>query len=269
MGRITWLAAELRAAGVEVAEVAGWRTRGSEDFDPIGITWHATAGSRNSTAQGEVNVILNGSTSAPPPIAQIMLYRDGVAYVCAAGRCNHNKVGWGGPNEGFGNTELIGIEMANDNRGEPFPAVQIDAARKISAAIFKRLGTSPLRRMAGHFEHQPGAKTDPLGVSMGAERSRVYALMTSGQEWDEMATEAQVKSACRAALREELAPDQVGRERVEAASVGYAGGPFEGADALKSLGWHFKEILENSRNAAARLAAIEARLDVIEGGGGA
>src|SRR6187402_3716492 len=127
MGRQTWLADELREAGLEVVEVSGWKSRGSTTFNPVGVTWHATAGSRNSTAEGEVNVILNGSTTAPPPIAQIMLDRDGTAYICAAGRCNHNKTGWGGPNKGLGNTSLFGIEMANDNRGEPFPPVQLEA----------------------------------------------------------------------------------------------------------------------------------------------
>ena len=196
MGRQTWLADELRKAGVRVVEVFGWKSRGSDSFNPVGVTWHATAGSRTSSAQGEVNVILNGSTSAPPPIAQIMLYRDGTAYVCAAGRCNHNKVGWAGPNKGLGNTSLIGIEMANDNRGEPFPAMQLEAARVITAVIFRRLGTDPRKRLAAHFEHQPAkgrpagetsTKTDPLGLSMSGARAAVYEYVTKGWQ-DEMET---------------------------------------------------------------------------------
>jgi hypothetical protein len=186
MARQTWLADVLRGAGLKVVEVRGWKTRGSESFHPIGVTWHATAGSRQSTAQGEVNVILNGSTSAPPPIAQLMLYRDGTFYVCAAGRCNHNKVGWGGPNEGLGNSDLLGIEMANDNKGEPWSAAQVDAVRRGTAAICKHLGIDPLRRLAAHFEHQPGAKTDPFGFKMNAERTRVAALV-KGEDDDGMA----------------------------------------------------------------------------------
>lgn len=186
MPRLTWLADELRRAGLRVVEVDGWKTRGSADFLPVGMTWHATAGSRTSTAQAEVYVILNGSTSAPPPIAQLMLYRDGTIYVCAAGRCNHNKVGWDGPNEGLGNTRLLGLEMANDNRGEPWPPVQLDAARRATAAIMKRLGADPMRRLAAHYEHQPYAtrppgehstKSDPYGVDMAKERPRVAAIM--------------------------------------------------------------------------------------------
>lgn len=191
MARQTWLADALRAAGVKVVEVSGWKTRGSTSFSPIGITWHATAGSRSATAQGEVNVILNGSATAPPPIAQMMIWRDGTVYICASGRCNHNKVGWAGPNKGLGNTALFGIEMANDNKGEPWPAAQLDAARKATAAIMTKIGADPRKRMAGHYEHQPAAgkppgetstKTDPKGVNMSAERSRVYALMTGGED---------------------------------------------------------------------------------------
>lgn len=194
MGRKTWLADDLRKAGVKVVEVSGWKTRGSETFNPVGVTWHATAGSRKSTAEGEVRVILNGSNTAPPPIAQIMLDRDGTAYICAAGRCNHNKVGWAGPNKGLGNTSLFGIEMANANDGEPWPEVQLAAARKITAAIFKRLGTDPRKRLAGHYEHQPykgrpagetSTKSDPYGVSMTAARAAVYAIMTGKTTGDD------------------------------------------------------------------------------------
>jgi hypothetical protein len=187
MGRQLWLADELRTAGLKVQEVRGWKTRGSADFQPIGVTWHATAGSRNATAQGEVNVILNGSRTAPPPIAQLMIFRDGTVFICAAGRCNHNKVGWNGPNEGLGNSRLFGIECANNNRGEKFPDVQLDALRRTTVVLFRKLGTDPRRRLAAHFEHQPRAgkprgersiKTDPLGIVMTEERPRIAAMLS-------------------------------------------------------------------------------------------
>lgn len=189
MPRQTWLASELRAAGLNVVEVAGWRTRGSETFYPIGVQWHATAGSRNGTAAGEVRVILNGSTSAPPPIAQLMVWRDGTIYVCAAGRCNHNKVGWDGPNKGLGNTDLLGIEMANDNKGEAWSPEQMNAARLATAVIFRKIGTDPRQRLSGHYEHQPYAtrppgerstKSDPYGVKMSNERATVATLLREG-----------------------------------------------------------------------------------------
>jgi hypothetical protein len=226
MGRQTWLADELRKAGVKVVEVSGWKSRGSDSFSPVGVTWHATAGSRNSTADGEVRVILNGSSTAPPPIAQIMLDRDGTAYICAAGRCNHNKTGWAGPNKGLGNTSLFGIEMANDNRGEPWPAAQLEAARRITAVIFRRLGTDPRKRLAAHFEHQPyvgrpagegSTKSDPLGVNMSAARAAVYAYKING--WDDEVSLADDEIKVTPDTNEALFGGRLGKDETVPAST--------------------------------------------------
>ena len=190
MARALWLLDVLTDAGLTVVQVPGWRTRGGETFEPIGVTWHATAGS--GSARAEVDVLLNGSATAPPPIAQLMLYRDGVIYLVGAGRCNHNLTGWDGPNKGLGNTALVGIEMANNNLTDPWPDVQLDAARRATVAIFRRLGTDPMKRLAGHYEHQPAAtappgqdstKTDPLGVDMDDERVLVTAML-AGEDVD-------------------------------------------------------------------------------------
>jgi len=243
MPRITWLADELRRASVKVVEVAGWKSRGSESFNPVGVTWHATAGSRTSTAQGEVNVILNGSATAPPPIAQIMLYRDGTAYVCAAGRCNHNKVGWAGVNKGLGNSSLIGIEMANDNRGEPWPAAQLEAARVITAVIFRKLGTDPRRRLAAHYEHQPyvgrpagerSTKSDPLGVNMDAARTMVYRYKQDGWDTDVSLSDDKIKVTKHAAMA--LFPGKSAGYETNAATLLMLAGIWakRGADAAAS-----------------------------------
>ncbi len=139
-----------------------------------------------------MDVLLNGSTTAPPPIAQLMIYRDGVVYLVGAGRCNHNLTGWDGPNRGLGNTALLGIEMANNNLTDAWPDAQLDAARRATVAIFRQLGTNPLVRLAGHYEHQPAAtappgedstKTDPRGVDMDDERVLVAAML-AGEDVD-------------------------------------------------------------------------------------
>lgn len=202
--RATWLADVLRRAGCRVVEVDGWKTRGSAEFDPIGVTWHATAGSRTSTAAAEVRVLLNGSATAPPPIAQLLLDRTGTFHVVAAGRCNHNKVGWDGPNKGLGNSRLFGIEMMNDNKGEPWPAAQLDAARRGTAAIMREIGADPMRRLAAHYEHQPYAtrplgegstKSDPHGVVMTQERPKVAALMRGEDDVSQADVIAALESA--------------------------------------------------------------------------
>lgn len=180
--RLLWLPAVLRGAGLTTYLVSGWEGRGGDDFDPRGIICHATAGSATSTDAGEISVLLHGSTSAPPPIAQLYLGRNGHWHVVASGRCNHALTGWGGPLEGHGNRRLIGVEAANDNRGQPWPAVQVDAYQRGVAAICARMGWTAADNVAAHREHQPGAKTDPHGIDMAAFRTRVTALLAGGDD---------------------------------------------------------------------------------------
>lgn len=175
--RLLWLPAVLKAAGLRVTEVGGWRTRGDSSWGPIrGVTCHATAGARNGSTSGEISVLINGSATAPAPIAQLYLARDGRYHVVASGMCFHNLQGWGGPNNKLGNANLIGIEAGNDNRGEPWPPVQLDAYRRGVAAICRHLNI-PASRVAAHREHQPGDKSDPVGINMTAFRAEVARLI--------------------------------------------------------------------------------------------
>lgn len=178
--RLLWLPGVLRAAGLTVHEVSGWKTRGSDSYGPVrGITCHATAGSRNSTDEGEIRVLLNGSNTAPPPIAQLYLGRQGHWWVVASGLCFHNKIGWGGPNAGYGNDSLLGIEAANNNSDEPWPKVQYESYVCGVAALVKHQASGysvTLSRVAGHKEHQPGNKSDPT-FSMPGFRADVSQAM--------------------------------------------------------------------------------------------
>jgi hypothetical protein len=178
--RALWLPAVLRAAGLDVHEVSGWKTRGSDSWGPVrGITCHHTAGSRTSTDEGEIRTLLNGSSSAPPPIAQLYLSRTGHWHVVASGTCFHNKLGWGGPNEGYGNDALLGIEAQHSGGDEPWTATQYDSYVRGVAALVKHKAPGwdvTVARVAGHKEHQPGAKTDP-SFSMPTFRSRVAAAI--------------------------------------------------------------------------------------------
>lgn len=160
--RVLWFVEVLRAAGITVHEVNGWRTRGSATFDPRGIVCHETRGSRNSTDAGEIRVLLEGSATAPPPIAQLYLSRTGDWHVVASGRCNHALVGWAGPFKGVGNTGLVGVE-AQHALGEPWTPRQYDSYVRGVAAMVRHTGW----RVIGHKEHQPAGyghpsvKTDP------------------------------------------------------------------------------------------------------------
>ncbi|BCB75475.1 N-acetylmuramoyl-L-alanine amidase [Phytohabitans flavus] len=155
MARLLWLAQVLRDAGLTVHEVPGWKTRGGSLGEIRGITCHATAGGLNSTDDGEISTLLHGSSTAPPPIAQLYLSRTGHWHVVASGKCNHNRVGWAGPNRGFGNSVLLGIEAQHSNKdSERWTERQYTSYVRGVAALARRLDI-PVSRIAGHKEHQP------------------------------------------------------------------------------------------------------------------
>jgi hypothetical protein len=57
----TWLATELRAAGITVAEVAGWQTRQTRvGFDPVGVVLHDTVTPNTLTREQEQGILVNG-----------------------------------------------------------------------------------------------------------------------------------------------------------------------------------------------------------------
>jgi hypothetical protein len=93
-------------------------------------------------------------------------------------------VGWAGPNKGLGNDNLLGIE-AQHALNEPWTSVQYDSYIIGTAALCEALDIS-VNRVAGHFEHQPGDKTDP-SFNMDTFRQRVAIAIASYQpEEDEM-----------------------------------------------------------------------------------
>ena len=178
--RLLWLPQVLRDAGLTVHTYQGWETRGSDRWGPLrGIVCHATAGARNSSDAGEMRVLwVTGSTSAPVPIAQLYLSRSGEWWVGASGMCYHALIGQKGPHRGYGNSALIGVEAANDNRGEPWPAAQVDAYIRGVAAICRHMGWSA-DVVVGHREHQ-NDKSDPYGIDMNDFRRRVASLLAGG-----------------------------------------------------------------------------------------
>lgn len=186
--RIDWLAQVLRDAGLTVVEVSGWERLGSAMWNPTGGIVHATAdgAARNPVADAAddaaaINVIRNGRADLHGPIANAYQARDGRWHVIAAGRCNTALTGTAGPLRGLGNYHLLGVEHENDNRDEPWPAVQYRSAVRGWAAICTRMGWTPAR-LAGHKEHDPRRKTDPQGVDMDRFRADVAAVMAGEDE---------------------------------------------------------------------------------------
>jgi peptidoglycan hydrolase-like protein with peptidoglycan-binding domain len=174
---LTWLPDILKQAGLKVAEVPGWQTRGHGDVgQTLGVLCHHTAGARNGNMPS-LQVLVDGRTGLRGPLSQLGLGRDGTFYVVAAGRCQHAGTGvWQGISTG--NTNFIGIEAENTGvaNDTPWPKVQVDAYHRGVAAILKHLGLG-VDRCAGHKEYAPNRKTDP-SLDMVAFRNSVAAILS-------------------------------------------------------------------------------------------
>jgi peptidoglycan hydrolase-like protein with peptidoglycan-binding domain len=178
---LTWLPGVLREAGLKVAVVDGWETRGRGDVSTIvGVICHHTGGPRTGNMPSLDTLIagrIAGRNPLPGPLAQLGLGRDGTYYVIAAGKCNHAGDGsWQGV--ATGNASFIGIEGENSGAvDDPWPAVQMDAYRRGVAAILNRIGRGA-EFCAGHKEYAlpRGRKPDPL-FEMEAFRSSVARII--------------------------------------------------------------------------------------------
>jgi N-acetylmuramoyl-L-alanine amidase len=164
---LTDLADVCRDAGLVVNEVDNWQTAarnsgGYAEGRPWCVMWHHTAS--NTTPANDVAYIVGGSDDAP--LANLYLARDGSVTVCAAGCTNTN--GSGGPvtmskgtvPQDSMNTYAIGIEAANDGRGQTWPPAQIDAYFALSDALANAYGLDPAD-VCTHAEWAPTRKIDP------------------------------------------------------------------------------------------------------------
>jgi len=163
---LTDLADILRDAGLDVIEVDGWKTRGHSAMRSVkGILVHHTAGS----ATGDffsLEVVRDGRTDLPGPLAQLGLGRTGRWYVIAAGRCYH--AGQTIDDSIFGNYNAIGIEAEStgipaDEIGHKYwPEVQWQSYVRGVQALQAAYGV-PTEHVLGHKEaaFPLGRKPDP------------------------------------------------------------------------------------------------------------
>jgi peptidoglycan hydrolase-like protein with peptidoglycan-binding domain len=175
---LTWLPDVLLDAGLKVALVDGWENRGSGDVGAIkGVICHHTVGVRHGNMPS-LKTLINGRPDLLGPLAQLGLGRDGTFYVIAAGKANHAGRGeWNQISKG--NTHFIGIEAENTGGADdfPWPAVQVDACQRGTAAILLHLQLDE-RACCGHREYAlpAGRKPDPT-FDMEAFRSSVASLL--------------------------------------------------------------------------------------------
>lgn len=161
--RASWLAKDLRAAGLAVIEEVGWQNRGHGDMGVIkGVLCHHTAGPRAGNAPS-LNVVVKGRPGLAGPLANLFLARDGTYHTVAAGKAWHAGPGnWQGITQG--NSQMIGIEAENTGleNDQPWPAKQMVAYVDGVAAVLKHIG-APAIMAAGHKEYATprGRKIDP------------------------------------------------------------------------------------------------------------
>lgn len=167
-GFLTDLADVLRGAGLTVVELDGWQGRGRSgnspyaDGRPLCVMWHHTASAGNGASDADYCTF----RSPDRPLVNLVVGRDGVVYVCAAGPTNTN--GKGGPltfSRGTVpadsmNTHAVGIEISNNGVGMPYPVAQIDACFAASLAVCAAYGLAP-DDVAQHWDWAPNRKIDP------------------------------------------------------------------------------------------------------------
>lgn len=171
---LTWLPSVLRAAGLNVYETEGWSTRGKDVMNPKVLVAHHTATGTNWSDLALDRLLRVGRTDLPGPLCHIHLTREGQCRIIAAGMANHaGKGSWKGYS---GNAIAIGIEAANDGRGEYWPAAQIAAYDLASAAIFRYLNLDSTY-LCGHREWAPNRKVDPVGIALPQMRTKVQDLI--------------------------------------------------------------------------------------------
>lgn len=157
---LIWLGPVLRAAGLKVAPVFGWETRGLGDVgETLGVMCHHTANADPGNFPTK-DALVHGRSDLRGPLAQLGLGRDGTFFLVAAGFAQHAGKGSFRGITG-GNTHFIGIEAEHSGRAkDPWPEVQMDAYRRGVAAILGHLGRGAEWGI-GHKEWAPTRKTDP------------------------------------------------------------------------------------------------------------
>ncbi|MFG2144140.1 N-acetylmuramoyl-L-alanine amidase [Streptomyces sp. NPDC048696] len=192
----------LRAEGVRVVEVGNWQTHnraGHGGWGPVnGVIIHHTV-SRGTDST--VRIVNNGYDGLPGPLCHGMIAKDGVVHLVGWGRANH--AGGGDPrvlaavvaedyderppasheHEGSsgaidGNSHFYGFECENLGDGsDPWPAAQLDAIERVSAAICRGHNWSA-KSVIGHLEWSDW-KNDPRGFAMPDMRARIARRLGS------------------------------------------------------------------------------------------
>ncbi|MER7046788.1 peptidoglycan-binding protein [Streptomyces jumonjinensis] len=230
----------LRDEGLTVVEVGGWRTHNRNHAGPWGPV-HGVMIHHTVTRGTERSVALcrDGHASLPGPLCHGVIAKDGTVHLVGYGRANHAGLGDGdvlqavaserslpADNEADtdGNRYFYGFECVNLGDGEdPWPAVQLEAIERVSAALCRVHGWSA-RSVIGHLEWQPG-KIDPRGFTMDSMRERVARRLAAGPTKPKPVYEPFPGAAFFAAGRRSPVITAMGKRLVAEGCGRYAVGP--------------------------------------------
>jgi hypothetical protein len=182
----------LRNEGLIVVEVGNWRAHNRNHKGPWGpvhgVMIHHTVTSGSAKT---VRICRDGYEGLPGPLCHGVITKDGKVHLVGYGRANHAGLGDDDvlraviaekalppDNEANtdGNARFYGFECENLGNGkDPWPAVQLDAIERASAAICRHHGWTA-RSVIGHLEWQPG-KIDPRGFTMASMRDRIHGRL--------------------------------------------------------------------------------------------
>jgi hypothetical protein len=157
-----WLADVLRADGLTVTEIDGWRQRGHGRIDDAwGVVCHHTGGDTVAA-----DAVADGTADLPGPLSHILVGRDGSITVVAAGIAHHAGHGsHPGLPANKANAHTIGVHAVSDGK-KPYPLEQYLAYVQCCAAIVGKIG-QPASHVIGHKEwdltkHDPSLSMDQL-----------------------------------------------------------------------------------------------------------
>lgn len=184
-GRALWLPDVLRDAGLPVEVVRGWEHAGREPREWVAIVDHHTASNRRGGARAALGTVQRGRPDLPPPLANLLLDRNGVHVVVAAGSANHPGVSYLPLRGGISSSVkswALGREIELDGVDEPYPpgGRQYEAMSIGNAAISIYLGLDPAVALWDHKSicRPRGRKIDVRPYDLPDGRIRVARRMT-------------------------------------------------------------------------------------------
>lgn len=190
----TALLAALKAEGLVVVEVDGWRTHNRNHKGPWGpahgVLLHHTVTSGSART---VAICRDGYSGLPGPLSHGVITKDGRVHLIGHGRANH--AGLGDPDvlraviaerelpvddeaTVDGNRSFYGFECENLGDGQdPWPPAQVLAMEQAAAAICRHHGWGA-ESVLRHMDWQPG-KVDPRGPGLDWRllRARIAARL--------------------------------------------------------------------------------------------